>query len=118
MKEMKQLPQKSVSYFFLRSKDVHIENQSAMITFFARLTREISFSKKEQPEVQTVWVKIDEVPMEQAPQKVKEMPNCMQRYELPQNVFYHLYQMSKNCPKELFFVTPYHRNSTREYFVE
>lgn len=34
------IPLKSTSYFFLKSKDVHIENGLAFITLFARLTRE------------------------------------------------------------------------------
>ena len=117
MKQTKPLPQKSVSYFFHRSKDVHIENKSGVITFLARLTREISSGKEEQPQVQTVWVEIEDVPLERATQKAKKMPNCTQRYELPQNVFYHLYHMSRRCPRELFYVTPYHRNSTREDFI-
>ncbi|MCP2034566.1 hypothetical protein L1279_001553 [Planomicrobium sp. HSC-17F08] len=117
MEQMKRRHHKSVSYFFLRSKDVHIENDSAVITFFARLTREIFHSREEEPKVETVWVKIDEVPLERATKKAKAMPNCMQRYEIPQNVFYHLYQMSKSCPKELFYVTPYSRHFTREDFI-
>ncbi|MDN7228143.1 hypothetical protein QWY22_10385 [Planococcus liqunii] len=117
MEQMKRRPHKSVNYFFLRSKDVHIENDSAVITFFARLTREVLLNKEEEPKVETVWVKIDEVPLDRASPKAKAMPNCVRRYELPQNVFYHLYQMSKSCPKELFYVTPYSRHFTREDFI-
>ncbi|MGK7377430.1 hypothetical protein ACSFXN_06275 [Planococcus sp. 1R117A] len=119
MAQIQHIPQKSVGYYFLKSKDVHIENGSSFITFFARLTREILHEKEgeKQTEVQTVWVKIDEVQLEQASEKVKAMPNCMQRYELTQNVFYNLYQLSKHCPKELFFVTPFHSKSQRENFI-
>ena len=119
LETMKQVPQKSVSYFFLRSKDVHIENGSAFITFFIRLTRETSFKTEEEEEtlVQTVWVDIDEVMLDHAPDKVRAIPNCIQRYELTPNVFYSLYLLSRNCPKELFYITPYHRKSTRKNFI-
>ena len=46
MEQMEHLPQQSVGYFFLRSKDVHFENGAAFITFFARLTKETSFGKE------------------------------------------------------------------------
>ncbi|MBT2572049.1 hypothetical protein [Planococcus sp. ISL-110] len=119
MEQMERMPQKSVGYFFLRSKDVHLENGTAFITFFARLTKEISFRKegKEQTEVQTVWVEIDEVLLEHASKKARALPNCMQRYEITQNVFHGLYQLSKSCPEELFYLTPYHRECTREKFI-
>lgn len=119
MEQTDQLPRKSVSYYFLRSKDVHIENGSAFITFFARLTKEITFSKagKIQTEIHTMWVEIDEVKQEQASQKEKTLPNCMYRYELMPNAFYSLWKLSKNCPKELFYLTPYHRKSTCEQFT-
>ncbi|TWT07843.1 hypothetical protein FQV26_08540 [Planococcus sp. CPCC 101016] len=119
MEQTDQLPQKSVSYYFLRSKDVHIENGSAFITFFARLTKEITFSKEGemQTEIQTMWVEIDEVKQEQASQKDKALPNCMRRYEILPSVFYSLWKLSKDCPRELFYVTPYHRKSTCEKFI-
>lgn len=119
MGQMEQLPQKSVGYFFLRSKDVHIENESTFITFFARLTREVSSIKegKKQTEVQTIWVDIDEVLLEHASEKAKALPNCMQRYELTQNIFHSLCQLSQSCPEELFYLTPYHRECAREKFI-
>ncbi|ANU10911.1 hypothetical protein A1A1_17590 [Planococcus antarcticus DSM 14505] len=119
MEQMEQLPRKSVDYFFLRSKDVHIENGSAFITFFARLTREVSFRKdgEKQTRVQTVWVDVDEVKLEHASKKARGLPNCMQRYELSQNVFYNLYQLAKKSPKDLFHITPYCQKSTREKFI-
>lgn len=119
MRQMDQLPQNSVNYFFLRSKDVHIENGSAFITFFARLTRETSFRKegKKQTDVQTIWVEIDEMILEHTSEKARALPNCMHRYELLPSVFYSLWELSKNCPKELFYVTPYHRKSTCEKFI-
>ncbi|EMF45497.1 hypothetical protein B481_3382 [Planococcus halocryophilus Or1] len=46
MERMEQLPQQSVGYYFLRSKDVHVEDRRAFITFFIRLTRETSFKKR------------------------------------------------------------------------
>lgn len=119
MEKMEQLSQQSVGYFFLRSKEVHIENGAAFITFFVRLTRETSVRKegKEQTRVQAVWVDIDEVMEGHASEKARALPNCMQRYELSQSVFYSLCHLSKSCPEELFYITPYHRNSTRKEFV-
>lgn len=119
MEQTEQLPQHSIGYFFLRSKDVYHENGSSYITFFARLAREISYENegRKQKEVQTAWVDIDEMMLEQASPKAKALPNGMQRYELSQNVFHSLYQVSRNCPNELFYITPYHRESTREKYV-
>lgn len=119
MEKMEQVPQQSVGYFFLRSKEVHVENGAAFITFFVRLTRETSFRKegKEQTRVQAVWVDIDEVMVGHASEKAKALPNGMQRYELTQNVFYSLCYLSRSCPEELFYITPYHRNSTRRGFI-
>ena len=119
MEEMELLPQKSVGYYFLRSKDVHVENGSAFITFFVRLTRETSFKKegKDQTKVQAVWVDIDEVMLGHASEKARALPNCMQRYEVTQSVFYSLCHVSMSCPKELFYITPYHLNSTRKEFI-
>lgn len=119
MEQMEHMPQKSVGYFFLRSKDVHVENGAAFITFFARLTRETSLKKEgvEQTRIQPIWVEIDEVLMGHASEKAKAMPNCMQRYELTPNVFYSLYQLSKSCPAELFYITPYHLKSTHRKFI-
>lgn len=114
-------PQKSINYFFLKSKDVHIENGLAFITLFARLTREISWISKgkRQIHVETVWVEIEESQMEHAPEKMKTLPNCMQRYAITENVFCNLYQLSKKYPKDLFYVTPYHHrfNRSTSYFV-
>lgn len=119
MEQMEHMPQKSVGYFFLRTKDVHVENGAAFITFFARLTRETSFKKEgvEQTRIQPVWVEIDEVLMGNASEKAKALPNCMQRYELTPKVFYSLYQLSKSCPAELFYITPYHLKFTYRKFI-
>lgn len=119
MEQIEQLHPQSISYFFLRSKDVHMEDGKAFITFFARLTREVSFGKKGaiQTQVETAWVDIEEVVLEHASAKARSQPNCMQRFELTENVFRSLYQVSKRCPGELFHVTPYHRESTCEKFL-
>lgn len=114
-----QLTEQAVEYYFLRSKDVHIEDGTAFITLFARLTREVSIRKEngEQTEVETVWVDIDEMKLEQAPEKAQALPNGLQRYELTPEVFQSLYHVSKYCPNELFYITPYHRESTSEKFI-
>lgn len=112
-------PRKSTNYFFLKSKDIHIENGKTFITLFARLTREISLSVEgeRQTHVETVWVEIEELPIGHAPKKVRTLPNCMQRYAITENVFRNLHQLSKKSPKELFYVTPYHQGTCRKNFL-
>ncbi|MGH2317828.1 hypothetical protein ACRC6Q_08660 [Planococcus sp. SE5232] len=114
-----QLTEQAIEYFFLRSKDVHIEEETAFITLFARLTKEVSVKKEngEQTEIETVWVDIDEMKLEQAPDKAQALPNGLQRYEITPEVFQNLYHISKWSPKDLFYITPYHRESTSEKFI-
>lgn len=112
-------PQKSVTYFFLKSKDVHMENEVASITLFARLAREItSFTGREkQTQIDTFWVQIDDLGMEHATEKVKALPNCMEKYEVSEKVFQHLLHLSKSCPDELYGVTPCYLKVNREMFL-
>lgn len=119
MEQIEQFPEQSVGYFFLKSKDVHDENGCSFITFFARLAKEIRYEKegKIQEQVQTVWVDIEEVMLEKASPKAKALPNGMQRYELTPTVFHSLYQVSQQCPEELFTIIPYHRESSSERFI-
>lgn len=108
MPEQQIIPQGSVTYYFLRSKDVHEEEGTEFITLFARLTREFTFCSEEHvySRRQSVWVDIDEVESQNAPQKVKELPNAIQTFKIQENVFKELVEASKTCPKELYFVTP------------
>lgn len=111
--------QESVAYFFNKSKDVYEENEASFITVFARLTREFTYNdgfgtyKKEE----TIWVDMEDIEMEEATEKMKEAPNGMQRYTISEKVFRNLYQLSKNCPQELYCVTPFHQESTQQKFV-
>lgn len=102
--------QQSIAYFFLRSKDIHEENNSISITLFGRLSREITYSDslKVYNQTETMWVDIEEVPMEQAAEKIKKLPNCICRYEITEEVFRDLYEISKTKPKELYSLTPLH----------
>lgn len=113
------ISQKSVTYFFLKSKDVHMENGLASITVFARLARETaSFSgRKKQTHLETFWVQIEDIRMEHVPEKVKSLPNCLQQYEVSEKVFHHLLQLSKICPNDLYTVTPYYLKVNREMFL-
>lgn len=112
--------QKSVQYFFRRSKDVNEENNSTVITLFARLSREIVFDDglKTCKKAQTFWVDIEDIKMEEATEKIKELPNGMQQYKITEKVFRSLYQLSQNQPTELFYVTPFHQESKREKFIQ
>lgn len=119
MEQVLQLPHKRVSYFFLKSKDVHVEEGNTYITCFARLTREVSIEKdgEENTQIQTFWVDINELQFNQASKKLRELPNCMHRYEITKEVFYNMYQLSKRCPEELYQVIPYHKKSTSEKLI-
>lgn len=119
MAQKQSVPQKSVAYFFLKSKDVNIENKLASVTLFARLAREITFftGGKTQTQVETFWVEIDDIEMENASEKVKNMPNCMQKYEVSEKVFRHLLQLAQECPNELYGITPYYLTANRESFL-
>lgn len=113
------IPLKATTYFFLKSKDVHIENGLAFITLFARLTRETTLihEGKKQTHVETAWVEIEEFQMEHAPEKVRNLPNCMQRYKITEDVFRSLYHLSKESPEDLFYITPYHYESSRKNYL-
>ena len=113
------IPQKAVTYFFLKSKDVHMENGLISITLFARLGRESTYftDGEKQTQVETHWVQIDDVDMEHATEKLKTLPNCMEKYEVSEKVFQHLLQLSKSCPSELYSLTPYYLKVNREMFL-
>ena len=113
------IPQKSVTYFFIKSKDVHIENGFSSITLFARLGCEIFFftDGKKRSQVETHWVQIDDVEMEDATDKLKTLPNCLEKYEVSEKVFQHLLQLTKSCPSELYSVIPYYVKASREMFL-
>lgn len=100
----------SVSYFFSRSKDVHKENDSLSITLFGRLSREFTYTDEinTYKRVESVWVDIEEIKMEQASEKLKSLPNQICRYEITEEVFRDLYNVSRNFPSELYSVTPMH----------
>ncbi len=119
MKQTPLFPQQSVTYFFLKSKDEHMENGLSTITLFAKLAREIAFLKsgKMRTQVETFWFQIEDLKMEQLTEKVKGLPNCIQKYELSEKVFHHLLQLSQSCPKELYWVTPYYMKVKREMFM-
>ncbi|WP_251047766.1 hypothetical protein [Planococcus sp. ISL-109] len=94
-------------------------NGLTSITLFARLAREItSFTGREkQTQVDTFWVQIDDLGMDHATEKVKTMPNCMEKYEVSEQVFRHLLQLSKRCPNELYGIIPYYVKANREMFL-
>lgn len=111
--------QKSVAYFFNRSKDVNEVEGSTVITLFACLTREFIYDDEINTYIkeETVWVDIEDIKIEKATEKMKSLPNCMQQYKITEKVFRDLYQLSKNCPRELYYVTPFYQESTREKYI-
>lgn len=119
MTQKQLIPQKSVTYFFLKSKDVHMENGVTSITLFARLAREITSvtGRRKQTQIETLWVQLEEIGMGQATEKVKALPNCMEKYEVSEQVFRHLLQLSNRCPNELYGLIPYYLKANREMFL-
>lgn len=113
MSEKQLLPQGSVAYYFVRSKDVHEEDGEEFITLFARLTREFTLYSKGEifSERQSIWVDIDEVKTEHATSKMKALPNAIQTFTVQEEVFKELVEAARNCPKELYFITPMHEKT-------
>lgn len=109
MLQNQSVPSESIAYFFTRSKDVHEENGMLFITLFARLTRE--FTKIDGHEIvrksESVWVDIEEMRMEHATEKIRALPNRIHRYEVSKEVFLELFKTAADCPKELYYVTPF-----------
>lgn len=118
MEQIEQVRSELISYVFLKSKNVHVENKLVFITFFARLTRETSFTKKGKlcTHIQTVWVDIDERILAHTPEKAMALPNRVQQYNLTEDVFESLCQVSKSCPSELFYVIPLYQKSMYKVF--
>ncbi len=110
MPQKQLLPQQSVAYYFVRSKSVHEEEGETFVTLFARLCREHTFVSggKKMSERESVWVDIDEVKASHATEKMLKLPNRIQNFVVPENVFLELVNTAKTCPKELYFVSPIH----------
>lgn len=108
MSQNQTLPQKSVVYYFVRSKNVHEEDGERFITLFARLCREQTYvvGGKKLSERESVWVDIDEVKASHAVPKIVEMPDRINNYVVAEDVFLELVHTAKTCPKELYFVAP------------
>lgn len=110
MSQKQLLPQQSVAYYFVRSKNVHEEGGDTFITLFARLCREQTYvdGGKRMSERESVWVDIDEVKAAHATEKMLELPNRIQNFVVAENVFRELVKTAQTCPKELYFVAPIH----------
>lgn len=113
------IPRKSVTYYFVKSKDLSMEDGLKFITLFAKLACEITYfaESRKHTQVETLWVQAKDVQLEQANKKVKEMSNCMVEYEVSQELFQHLLYLAQNCPNELYEVIPYYKKVTREMFI-
>ncbi|AQQ53479.1 hypothetical protein [Planococcus lenghuensis] len=95
--------EEEINFYFTQVKDTHRENGQQFITLFARLTVENSV------DVTSVWVEIDEVKWEQAPEKLKSAPNGMVTYLIPESVFMGLMKLSKTRHAELYSLTPMYK---------
>ncbi len=112
MSQSQVLPNKSVAYYFVRSKDEHEENGERFITLFTRLCREKTYivGGKKMSERESVWVDIDEVKATHATPKVVGLPNRIQNYVVAEDVFKELVKTAKTCPKELYFIVPIYKS--------
>lgn len=101
--------QEAIHYYFLKSKDFNDEDDSPTITLFCRLSRETTYSDllHTYSKTDTFWVDIDELKYEDAPEKLKELPDQIFRYAISEAVFKDLYKISMSNPKELYTITPY-----------
>lgn len=95
----------TIRYSFIRVKDTHVEEDVKYITLFARLTMRNAYKAK------SVWVEIDEIKWNQAPEKLKQMPDAMHSYTVDEHVFRELVRLSRICYKELYSLTPYYKAS-------
>lgn len=112
MSQSQVLPNKSVAYYFVRSKDEHEENGERFITLFTRLGREKTYivGGKKLCERESIWVDIDEVKAVHATQKMVELPNRIQNFVVTEDVFKELVKTAKTCPKELYFIVPIYKS--------
>ncbi|CEG23661.1 hypothetical protein BN1080_02665 [Planococcus massiliensis] len=101
--------QEAVNYYFLKSKDFNHEDDPPTITLFCRLSRETTYTEilHTYSKTDTFWVDIDEMKYDEAPEKVKELPNQISRFAISEAVFKELYKISLSRPKELYYITPY-----------
>ncbi|TWT08047.1 hypothetical protein FQV26_09615 [Planococcus sp. CPCC 101016] len=120
MPQNQYMPKTSVAYFFNRSKDVNTENNISILTLFARLTREITYDDgiNIYSKVDTIWVDIEDIQLEKATESMKSLPNGMQEYTVTEEVFHALVNLSKVSPRELYCLTPFHREAVREKFIQ
>ncbi|MCJ1910130.1 hypothetical protein [Planococcus ruber] len=109
MSQKQIIVQEAVHYYFLKSKDFNNEGDSPTITLFCRLSRETTYTNilHTYSKTDTFWVDIDEVKYDEAPEKVKELPDQISRYVISEAVFKELYKISLSRPKELYYITPY-----------
>lgn len=100
-------PNSKAAYFLTQMKETFEEDGSTRITLFARLTKE--YQKKAGTKiVNSVWVNIYEVPLEQATEKVKSLPEGLQKYRVPERIFKDLIGLSHTSPDDLHVITPIH----------
>lgn len=99
------------NYYFTQVKDMHTEDGQQFITLFARLTVENSV------DVASVWVEIDEVKWDQAPEKLRQTPNGMATYLIPEEVFKGLMELSKTRHEELYSLTPMYKARKFKHFA-
>lgn len=109
MIQNKMATQHSVSNYFYRSKDVHEENGERCITLFCRLSREFTYINDcyEFKKTETVWVDIKEILEKDASENLLALPNRMIKFEISDELLVELFSVSKNCPEELYSLTPF-----------
>lgn len=99
-------PQKHIGYYLSRIKDTHIEDGNTFITLFARL------SIRTTDRNESIWVEIEEVPWDQASQRMQKLPNGAYNYRVSEAVFHELERVSQNQFQTLYYLTPLYQSVT------
>lgn len=98
----------SIKYHFVRSKDVYMENGTIYITVFARLSKEYNLftDGRWHTHIETIWVDLEDIRKEHAPNRIKQLSNHLQQYQVSESVFRNLHFLAETDAEKLFLTTP------------
>jgi len=116
----KPISQHLITYWFVQSKNVFEEGDYKFLSLFSQLLIEKTYIQHGMRiyKREIVWVEIDEIKMNHVSQKMKDLPNRMNNYQVNAQVFKELLTITERCPTELSFVVPFYiRNSQQEIQV-
>lgn len=111
--------EQTITYHFVKSKDVYSEEGIIYITVFVRLSKEYQFPVhgRWHTHIETVWVELEDMREDHAPEDIKCLPNCVQQFQVSENIFDSLYVLAETSAKELFNITPISQKCYRQSFL-